>query len=671
MELKTKCQLFSGLQHPYRMLVLLWLPFAGIAQTSEKLPATNIIGTAISVDYSTNNASTTVNTKANAFDGNLNTFFASYDRSGTWVGLDLGERHVITKIAYCPRYETSVGSQRLVLGVFEGANSPDFGDAIPLLIITEAPKLSVLTEQKVTCSKGFRYVRYVGPNDVRCNIAEIEFYGYKGVGSNSNLYQLTNLPTVVITTTNAQAITSKDNYVKGMITIIDNRNGVNYFSDSLEIRGRGHASWNFPKKPYRIKLQNKTNLFGFPAKEKSWTLINNWGDKTLMRNLVAYEISKRLDMAYTTAGIPVDFILNGEYKGTYNLCDQIDVAYGRVEVEKMTNKDIQLPNLSGGYLLEVDAYANQEKDYFISSVRRTPIRVRYPDFDDIVPQQFSYIRDHYAKMETALFSSNYKDPENGYRKYIDIESFIRHFLIGEITGNTDTYWSTYIYKERNDDLFRFGPAWDLDLTFDNDRRTFPINSRNQWVYEVGSAASGFREVVNRLFTDEYFVARLKAIYAEYRNKGLISNEVLQNIINGYAAELDQSQRLNFTRWNILNSIVHENPLVWGSYAAELNNIKRYATERIEWIDRKLSYVPTGNNPENQKVIGIFAYSTPNAVCFDNVTEPVLITIIDLTGRVIFSETVSNNKTVTIAKGFYIVTIADNKGNKKVIKWLAL
>ena len=248
------------------------------AQTSVKLPATTIIGTNTSVDYSTNSPSTTVNTKSNAFDGNLNTYFASYERSGTWLGLDLGEKHILTKIAYAPRYhDFPEGPKRLVLGIFEGANNPDFGDAVPLLMITEAPPPNVMTEQSIHCSKGFRYVRYVGPNDMRCNIAEIEFYGYQSAGDNSHFPQLTNLPVISIHTVNNQDITSKEQYVKGIVSII--HDGA-IFSDSLDIRGRGNASWTFPKKPYRMKLYNKVNLLGFPAREKSWTLINNWGDKT-------------------------------------------------------------------------------------------------------------------------------------------------------------------------------------------------------------------------------------------------------------------------------------------------------------------------------------------------------------------------------------------------------
>lgn len=414
-----------------KQLSVLLLLFGWIslqAQTSTKLTGT-VIGTANSFDYVTNQCSTTANKAANAFDNNLNTIFASCVRTGGWVGLDLGKQCVITKVAYCPR--TGYGS-RMVLGLFEGANNADFGDAVPLLLINTAPSENVLTQQTVSNTKGFRYVRYVGPNDMKCNVAELAFYGYQSTGTSTKLSQLTNIPTVVIHTVNAQDIVDKENYIKGIVSVISN-NGASVLTDSLEIKGRGNASWGFPKKPYRIKLYKKAALLGMPATAKNWTLINNWGDKTLMRNLLAFDLSQRLEMPYTPAGKPVDVILNGEYKGTYQLCDQIEVGTGRVDIDKLKSTDITTPNITGGYLIEMDAYANTESLWFSSSRTGIPVTIKAPDDKDIVVQQTSYITSHFNAMENAVYAYNYTDPVNGYRKYLDVETFIRHFLVGELS----------------------------------------------------------------------------------------------------------------------------------------------------------------------------------------------------------------------------------------------
>ena len=95
------------------------------------------IGSSPSVDYSNNSASTTTNLPANVFDGNLDTYYASYQRSYTWVGLDLGTPHVITRVGWSPRND-GVGPNRVKLAVIEGDNRSDFLDAVPLYLIDQA-----------------------------------------------------------------------------------------------------------------------------------------------------------------------------------------------------------------------------------------------------------------------------------------------------------------------------------------------------------------------------------------------------------------------------------------------------------------------------------------------------------------------------------------------------
>lgn len=658
---KTRLSEKSPLKSIISSLLLFVFATSIVAGNPVKLSGT-IIGTAETFNYTNNTCTYTVNTINNAFDGNLQTIFATCERTGGWVGLDLGEKHIITKIAYCPRLSNA---SRMLLGVFEGANNPDFGDAIPIHIINTSPAQNVLTHQEINCSKGFRYVRYVGPNDVKCNLAEIEFYGYKGEGDLSKLSQTTNLPTVVIHTTNAEDIVVKDTYLKGIVSVIS-ENGSNLFTDSLEIKGRGNASWDFPKKPYRLKLYNKASLLGLPAVEKSWTLINNYGDKTLMRNLLAFDLSQRLEIPYTPAGKPVDVFLNGEYKGTYQLCDQIEVATGRIVVEKMKTSHVSLPELSGGYMIEMDAYANQEISWFTSARNGIPTTIKYPKDDEIVPAQSAYIKSHFDLMETAAYSSAYTNVATGYRKYIDTETFLRHFLVGELSGNTDTYWSTYMYKKRSDDKFYFGPVWDFDIAFENDNRTYPINNKPNWIYLYGSTANGVRDLVNRLFTDQSLVNQLKSTYAYYRDKGIISKEALTGVVNNYASEINQSQVLNFTRWNILNTTVHQNPVAWGSYVAEVNNVKNYLQDRIDWMDIKLGYIP---NAIDQNVLSaIYLWNEVNTLHIGGIPETAKIQIFGVSGQLLVDEQSSGPQfSAQLKTGIYLVRITDQTGKSICLK----
>lgn len=526
-----------------------------------------VIGTSMSVNYDTGQSSTTVNTRDNVFDGNFDTFFASYDRSRTWVGLDLGSKHVITKVGYSPRISQE---GRVELALIEGANQPDFSDALPLAIIKQKGIARQMSYIDINFSRGVRYVRYVGPNNARCNLAELEFYGWEGHGDDSQLYQLTNLPTIVINTAGARDITSKEVYIKSNAYIVSDAGKSLLSAAETEIRGRGNASWDFPKKPYKIKFADKQSPLGAPAKDRTWTLINNYGDKTLMRNILAFEVSRRVGMAYTPFCTPVDVILNGEYEGCYQLCDQVEVDGQRVPAK-------------GGYLIEIDAY-NYTEDVNFNSSRGIPVTVHYPDADKITSAQRTFIQNYFGQMESALFGSNFKDAVNGYRKYLDVDSFLKNFIVGEFCGNTDTYWSTYMYKDAGSGVLFTGPCWDYDLAFENDGRTYPINNINDYIYcTKGSVPSdAVRSMVTRIVKEDSAARqRLKTVWSQ--SKGSLST--LNDYVDQTAALLEESQQLNFKRWPIMNEWVHQNPRIEGSYSGEVKRVKDYITNRLTKFDQ--------------------------------------------------------------------------------------
>ncbi|MBQ8573954.1 MAG: CotH kinase family protein [Bacteroidales bacterium] len=537
--------------------------------TPSKLSGT-IIGTAYSVDYSSGQKSTTVNTRHNVFDGDFETYFASYERSGTWVGLDLGSKHIITKIGYSPRITQP---HRVELALIEGANKPDFSDALPIYMIRQAAPERKMTYSETSCSRGFRYVRYVSPNDVRCNLAELEFYGYEDEGDDSQLYQLTNLPTVIINTENAQEIVSKENEISSNVYIIS-ENGTNLLSTSeTGVRGRGNASWDqFPKKPYRLKFKSKQSPLGAPASAKKWTLISNYSDKSLMRNILAFEASRRIGQAYTPYCHPVDVIVNGEYRGCYQLCDQVEAAEGRVPA-----KD--------GYLIEIDAYAWKEVSAFWSW-KGTPVTIKHPDEDDITDAQRNHIESFFNQMETAALGSDFTDPEKGYRKYLDLESFLRNLLVGDFCGNTDLLWSIYMYKDAADGKLYTGPTWDHDLSFDNDYRSHPINNNNDFIFlTVPSPASdAVREMTRKIVKEDPQAKQMLAeLWTEAYENG--SLKTLPDYLDQTYLLLQESQELNFKRWKILNQQVHMNFQALGSYEAEVQFVKKCIEERLVRFDQ--------------------------------------------------------------------------------------
>ena len=561
----------------------------GHAQTSPRLTG-NVIGTKYSYDYKTGRQSTTVNTVNDAFDGDLSTYFAAYDRSLAWAGLDLGEPHVVTGVGWSPRND-GLGPARTRLAVFEGANREDFLDAVPLYVTDSEGVIGQMSYHEVGVTRAFRYVRYVGPNDARCNVAEVAFYGYPDEGSDDRLYQITNLPLVSIHIEDNKEPANKTTELPAYVSIIS-RDGAKVLSDTCTIRLRGNASKDFPKKPYRIKFDQKHRVLDSPAKAKKWTLINNYGDKTLMRNILAFHLSRQVGLAYTPFCEPVDVMVNGEYKGCYQLCDQVEVHKNRVEIDEMDATCTSGEELTGGYFIEVDAYASGEPVHF-NSTRGNPVTIKSPDSDEILAVQKTYITNYFNTMEKTLFSSTFRDQTNGYRRYLDLDSFLRHFLVGELSGNTDTYWSTNMYKPRGDERFYVGPVWDFDLAFENDNRTYPICSQSDWIYaSKGSYAGQMRSFVNRIVkTDTEALNQLKDLWAELRLSRALDEDSLLAYVDQLAELLDASQQPNFMRWKIMNTYVHQNPRLWGSYAAEVKNVRDYISRRIAWMDRKLGFDP--------------------------------------------------------------------------------
>lgn len=548
------------------------------------------IGSSPSVDYSQSGSpsSTTVNLPEDAFDGDMNTFYASYERTHTWVGLDLGECYVITRAGWAPRNDVN-GPKRMLFGRIEGANQPDFSDAIPLHIIGNDGEIGHITYADITNSRGFRYVRYVGPKNARCNISELEFYGHPGNGDDHSILPAGGLPLVVINTVSGLDPVDKVNELPCVVTITDESGHI--LTDSAEVRLRGNGSMTFAKKPYRFKFRSKHHVLGSPAKAKKWTLINNYGDKTLMRNMVAFRISQLMGMPYTPFCQPVNVYMNGDFKGCYQLCDQVQVHKNRVDIEEMTPQDNREPAIEGGYFIEIDAYAYDEPEgHYFYSDWYNPVTIKSPS-DSITNAQRTYIKNVFNTMENAVY---YLD---NWRRYLDEETFLKHFLVGELSGNTDTYWSVYMYKHRGDIKLYTGPVWDMDLGFENDYRTFPINNLGDYIYATnGSVAGNMRDFVNQIIkNDPATSATLSRLWSQARNHGLTADYLI-TYIDSVANVLDEAQQLNFTRWPIMNEYVHENPQITGSYQGEVNVVKQYIRQRIPWMDEHV-----GNKTYNPEV----------------------------------------------------------------------
>ena len=527
-----------------------------------------------------------------AFDDDASTYYSNSAGMMQWVGLDLGEPCVITRVGFTPA-PGSTGADRALLSLFEGANSPDFMDALPLYLIGKKPERGTYTTADVDVSRGFRYVRYVGSSGSFCNIAELKFFGHPGEGDDSKFYQVTNLPTLSIHVTDNIVPTNRGQDFASQSVLIYEK-GTMLQEYPVQFRVRGNYSATPENKAYRIKFDDgkshhmmKDAPNESPTKCKKWVLINSWRDKTLMRNPVAWAMAERAQMNWTPWNQVVDLIVNGDYRGTYTLADAVSVNKGRINITEMTESDIDEETITGGYFVEVDNNAGREP-YWFSSSHSNPITVHDPDEDIIQGAQFQYIRNTWNNMEDIVFGATYADKENGMRSVLDMESFLKYFLVSEFNGNTDMLCQVFFYKERGDNHFYTGPVWDAELALDDDSSIYPGNSRSDWTYPIRDTGN-FGQFVRRVLSDPSVFAQLQEMWAKLRRDGYFNPNDVAADVDSLREELRSSATLNFYRWPYLNQYISLTPEIRGNWEAEVDVVRNYVRDRVAWMDNKLSY----------------------------------------------------------------------------------
>lgn len=287
------------------------------------------------------------------------------------------------------------------------------------------------------------------------------------------------LPVVYINTKDAAPIVSKETWLEESNIYITNAGKYNDKYEKSSIRGRGNTTWNYPKKPYAIKLNKKKEVLGMP-KHKRWVLLANYVDKTCIRNSVAFELARRMEgLDWTPRGQHVDVVLNGQFLGNYFLCEQIKVDENRVNITEMEATDVDEVAITGGYLMEIDKNFD-EVNKFHSPVRNMPFMIKEPDEETLNPTQFAYISNHITEVENALYGANSTTEE--YLKYVDLDSFIDYWLVYELTGTGEPTHpkSVYMYKDRGDKIHA-GPVWNFDyFTFQPYYNTMLINTNAVW-----------------------------------------------------------------------------------------------------------------------------------------------------------------------------------------------
>ena len=414
--------------------------------------------------------------------------------------------------------------------------------------------------------------------------------------------QLTNLPSVYVKTENNQPVIYKDIQINGLLSVISSNEADELVEDSMTIKGRGNSTWGMAKKPYRIKFNKKRNFLDMPAKAKKWVFLANHADKSLMRNAIALEIGSMLEFEFTPRFRFVDFYLNNSYKGNYLITDQVEVYKNRVPVEEMDPSIVSMPDLAGGYLIEIDGFAASEIKWFTTG-QGLKVTVKYPDDDEINDAQFNYIRNFTQEFEDKLFCADFTNPEIGYRSMVDEKSLIDWYIASELTANPDCFWSTYLYKKRDEDKFYFGPMWDYDIAFNNDNRVY--DTTKKLMKDVGFNP---RNWITQFLKDPWFIKSVDTRWSELVEGGI--REKIQTFIDETEDLLSESQEKNYKTWKVLNQRVYNEPLLFSTYGEYIDYLRTYVDNRIDFLNQAFADL-SSSLPSQPFEPGNFLYMVVN------------------------------------------------------------
>ena len=370
-------------------------------------------------------------------------------------------------------------------------------------------------------------------------------------------FLLSAIPELTITTTDPSIaeIPSKDYYLEGTLAV-NGRGGYEDYTGKTEVKGRGNSTWGYPKKPYRLKLNKKAEICGL-GKAKNYVLLANHLDPTLMLNSVAFKIGRLLELPFTNHAIPVDVVLNGIYKGSYLLTEQIEVKENRVDLDE-----------NNSVMWELDSYWDDEPK-FKSTAFNLPVMVKDPD---LTTEQFEYWKKDFNAFTTQFA----KEPleGNSYVDMIDIESVAKFLITFNLVHNMEINHpkSVFLHKEGNG-KYVMGPIWDFDWAYD-----YEGTSNHFGRYNTPLFSSSMNGVGTAFFQRFLQDSRVKAIYKrtwqDFKNNKL---DALLQYVDDYAVMLKPSVERNSELWENTRS-----------FDTKVKELKTWLRNRADYIDSEVS-----------------------------------------------------------------------------------
>lgn len=439
-----------------------------------------------------------------------------------------------------------------------------------------------------------------------------------GTAFTVRVMQATSLPTVYLTSADASAQgrvyvdASKQNTTTAALRMIDANGGEIAATNITELKARGNSTFTYAeKKSYQIKLETAADLLQTSENVKTWVLLANYFDATLMHDKLFKDMAASLQMPYTASCDWVSLYYDGEYRGVYLLSEKNTVKSTGIAITDMEDAykkrnpgygtDMQTTsgknaygmtyfyatgltepeNITGGYLLELNHDRPDEVSGFITRQGKG-MNVKSPEWCG--EKAMRYISEYYQEFEDAVYATDETGANTGYNEstgkhyydYVDRDSLVKIFLMQELALNPDGFVSSlYFYKDAGEKMYA-GPIWDQDMTLGTGwtKEISPDITDYHYLAQALIRIPDFRAAVIRCYT-ETFAPLAKKLLAE------------NGAVNDYAARLTNSAAMNFVLWDYIRVGEPDNAgHIWqgATYASVLADMRSWLTKRIAYLD---------------------------------------------------------------------------------------
>lgn len=431
-------------------------------------------------------------------------------------------------------------------------------------------------------------------------------------------YEFLEMPVLSIKTETGGDVESKTEYIGAELDLY-NAGGYDFSGINAGIRGRGNNTWGYPKKSYKLDLDDKMNLLGIGRGEaKKWVLLANVCDQSLLRNHIAFEFARSLDgIAFSPASVSVEVYLNGEYRGVYLLAEEISVNENRVAVsEEKINKETDI-----GYLIEMTF--NAAEPTFTAAERLFQIHNDLSDDEGIKNRQIAYISGYIEECWAAVKSGSRREIET----LVDLDSLADTYLVEEVLKNLDVgYDSFYLYKDKGGKLC-FGPLWDFDLSQGN------ANEGCEFYTDL-YASENLKFQSNQWYYTMMDFEWFRSLVLDRWNAVKDRIDALPPLVLKTARENGRSFSRNFEKWQIIGTSQNRETQYitsLGTYGEHYEYLAEWIRNRIAWIDdfiRTDDYMSGGDGSRP-------AYANaPSSAYGNDLTEEIMTEYSPLNGKIL-------------------------------------